>query len=134
MRGVLRHVERGQRGLGGGAVFKRGQIQHQAKVFAVRPARLLVEALAGLVAQPFALHQLVRAREQNLPCDTPCGKLAATWARMSMPDQVGQAEGSGARPAEGRAGERVNFFDGQALLQHQVGGRRTSRRCRCGWR
>ena len=37
-------------------------------------------------------------------------------------DQVGEAEGSGARPAEGGAGERVNFFDGEALLEHQVGG------------
>ena len=37
-------------------------------------------------------------------------------------DQVGEAEGSGARPADGGAGERVDFFDGEALLEHQVGG------------
>ena len=37
-------------------------------------------------------------------------------------DEIGEAKGSGARPAEGRAGERVHFFDGQALLEHEIGG------------
>ena len=37
-------------------------------------------------------------------------------------DHVGEAKGSGARPADGGAGERVDLFDGQSLLEHQVGG------------
>ena len=37
-------------------------------------------------------------------------------------DKIGEAESARARPAEGRAGESVSLLDGQALLQHQVGG------------
>ena len=37
-------------------------------------------------------------------------------------DQIGEAKGAGAGPADGGAGERVDFFDGEALLEHQVGG------------
>ena len=37
-------------------------------------------------------------------------------------DEIGEAKGSGAGPAEGGAGERVHFFDGEALLEHEVGG------------
>ncbi len=37
-------------------------------------------------------------------------------------DEIGEAKGSGARPADGGAGERVDFFDRESLLEHQVGG------------
>ena len=33
---------------------------------------------------------------------------------------IGQAEGAGARPANGRAGQRVHLFDGQAFVLHQA--------------
>ena len=37
-------------------------------------------------------------------------------------DHVGEAEGAGAGPAEGGAGEGVDLFDGQALRHHQADG------------
>ena len=36
--------------------------------------------------------------------------------------QIGKAKGSGARPADGGAGQRVDLFDRESLLQHQVPG------------
>ena len=36
--------------------------------------------------------------------------------------QIGETKGSGARPAEGGAGERVDFFNRESLFQHQVRG------------
>src|ERR1700732_4511136 len=35
---------------------------------------------------------------------------------------VGEAEGAGARPSEGLTGKDVCFFDGEALLKHEIGG------------
>ena len=37
-------------------------------------------------------------------------------------DQIGEAEGSGARPADGRTSERVDLLDGEPLLEHKIGG------------
>ncbi len=42
-------------------------------------------------------------------------------------DQIGETKGSGARPADGGAGERVDLFDGEPLLEHQVGGAKHDR-------
>ena len=114
-------VERGQGGFGGRTVFEGGEIEDQALVFAVGAASFLVEALPGFVAQPAALHQFV----EN------CGEFAAGDALREVggdvredvdADEIGEAKGSGARPADGGAGERVDFFDGQALLEHEIGG------------
>ena len=62
--GVFRHFERGQSGLCGGTVFEGGEIEDQALVFAVGAADFLVEALAGFVAEPAALEELVEDRRK----------------------------------------------------------------------
>ncbi len=54
---------------------------------------------------------------------TPCGKVGGDVGEDVDADHVGEAKGAGARPADGGAGERVDLFDGEALLEHQVGGR-----------
>ena len=35
-------------------------------------------------------------------------------------DKVGKAKGSGARPANGGTGKRINLFNGEPLFQHQI--------------
>ena len=35
-------------------------------------------------------------------------------------DHIGEAEGSGAGPAEAWAGQGVDFLDGVALLKHEI--------------
>ena len=123
---VFRHFERGQRGLNAGTVFERGEIENDALVFArnIRSAlatNFLVETLARFVSEPAALHQLVEY----------CRKFAAGDALREVggnvredidPDQIGEAKSSGAGPAERGAGERVHFFDGESLLEHEIGG------------
>jgi hypothetical protein len=54
--------------------------------------------------------------EENLPPVTPCGKVRGDVSQDVDADEIGEAEGSGARPADGRTGERVNLFNRQSLL------------------
>ena len=111
----------GRAGFDRGTVFESREIEDEALVFAVGTADFLVEALSRFVAEPAALEQFVE----------DCGKLAASDALREVggdvgkdvdADEIGEAKGSGARPADGRAGERVDFLDGEPLLEHQVGG------------
>ena len=120
--GVLRHFKRGQRGLGGRAVFEGGEIEDEALIFAViGTADFLVEALPGFVAEPAALEQFVENR----------GELAASDALREVggnvgedvdADEIGEAKCSGARPADGGTGERVDFFDSKPCSSIRFGG------------
>ncbi len=110
----------GSAGLAAGGI-RTSQIEHQPHFFSVRAATLLVEALPGLVAQPAALHHLVQNRGKAA-LRHALGKVRGHMGQNVDAHQVGQPEGSGARPADRRAGQRVHFFDGQPLLQHQVRG------------
>ena len=120
--GVFRHFERGEAGLASGAVVEGGEIEDQALVFAVGAADFLVEALAGFVAEPAALHHFVEDRRRTCPCGYALRKVGGDVGEDVDADQIGEAKGSGAGPADGGAGERVDFFDGEALLEHEVGG------------
>ena len=86
------------------------------------PRTFLVEALSGFVAEPAALHNLVEYSREICLCVTPCGKVRRNVRQDVDAHHVGEAEGAGARPADGRTGQRIDFFDGEPLLQHQVGG------------
>ena len=57
-----------------------------------------------------------------MPPVTPCGEVGGDVGEDVDADEVGEAEGSGARPADGGAGERIDFFDRESLLKHEVGG------------
>ncbi len=97
------------------------KIEDEALVFAVGAADFLVEALAGFVAEPAALEHLVEDR-RKLAASDALRKVGGDVGENVDANQIGEAESSGARPADGRAGERVDFFDGQSLLEHQIGG------------
>ena len=111
----------GSAGLVAGRYSKVDKIEDEALVFAVGAADFLVEALAGFIAEPAALEQFIEDG----------GKLAAGDALRKVggdvgedvdADEIGEAKGSGAGPADGRTGERVDLFDGESLLEHEVGG------------
>ena len=93
----------------------------QAFFFAVRAFGFLVKALAGFVAEPVAVDDFLEdSREAAL-----CGALREIGGDVSQDvdaDHVGEAEGAGAGPADGGAGEGVGFLDGEALLKHERGG------------
>ena len=116
--GVLGHLQRGQSWFGRGTVLELRQIQHQPLIFAVRAAALLVEALAGLIAQPAPLHNLLQYRRKTALRDA-LGKIRGHMGQNVDAHQVRQPEGAGARPADSLPGQRVHLFDGQPLLQHQ---------------
>ena len=84
--GVFGHFERGKSGLGHGAVFEGVEVEDEAFCLYRRaPRTFLVEALAGFVAEPAALDDFVEDGGELAAAARPGGKLAATWARMSMP-------------------------------------------------
>ena len=111
----------GRAGFGGGTVFEGGEIEDEALVFAVGTADLLVEALAGFVAEPAALQHFVEDGGEFAAGDA-LREVGGDVGEDVDADEIGEAKGAGARPADGGAGERVDFFDGEALLEHEVGG------------
>ena len=84
-------------------------------------ADLLVEALAGFIAEPATLEKLVEDWGKPAACDA-LRKVGRDVGEDIDADEVGEAKGPGARPADGGAGERVDFLDGEPLLEHEVGG------------
>ena len=82
-------------------------------------AFFFVEALFGLVAQPFSLdhradegrHSHFRALVADL-CGL-CGEVLRYVGHDVDADHVAEAEGAGLGPAERRAGEGVDLFDGE---------------------
>ena len=120
---VLRHFERRQLRLRRRLILERLQVQHQADVLAIRAALLLVEAAAGLVAQPLALeHGFEKRRQRRLTaCILLCfGEVPRHMRQDVEPHHVRQPEGAGARPADGGAGQRVHLLDGQVFFLHHA--------------
>ena len=111
----------GRAGFAAGTVFERGEIENEALVFAIGAANLFVEALAGFVAEPAALEKFFENGGKSTACDT-LRKVGGDVGEDVDADEIGEAEGAGARPADGGAGQRVDLFDGESLLEHQVGG------------
>ncbi len=119
---VLRHLQRGQLGLLQSTVLQRLPVERQALV-ALGGFLLLVEAALGLVAQPFAVEHLEEERRQlevaALVVDVG-GGVAHDVAEDVESDEIAEAEGGGLGPADGSAGEGVNFFDAEVHLLHDA--------------
>ena len=116
----------GSFGFCAGPVVERGEVEDSRDQILplVGSLLLLVEALAGFVAEPFAFEHLREERRElnvgALVLIVGCAEVADDAAENVEADHVGEAKGSGLGPAHGLAGERVDFFDAEALALHHA--------------
>ena len=119
---ILGHLERGQLRPRRRMVFERLPVEREAKLFSFGVLFLLVEALPGLIAEPAPLeHRLDERGHAHLfggRCAQP-GEIRGDVHHHVKTHQVGQAEGSGAGPADRCAGERIHLFDREVFALHQ---------------
>ena len=114
--------ERSEARLVGGMIFERLAVERVD--FAVF-ADALVEALAALVAEPSALHHFGDERRELEPlAERIVGNGFVEILRDVLPDvepdDVEQAVAGALRKADQRAGERVDFFDREIVLDGEA--------------
>ena len=126
---VFRHVDGGEFGTCAGAVVEGLPVEDVAEIAALLIlAFLLVEALLGLVAEPFAFEEdFDEGGEGDFGAFVADGgglggEVFCYVGEDVDADHVAEAEGSGFRPAEGGAGEGVDLFNGEVLRHHEADG------------
>ncbi len=121
--GVLGEFQRGKFGTGRRTIGDGLPVEGEADLVALGVFLLLVEALAGFVAQPAAVeHGLDEWRQLERFTGAGLGKIRNHVGQDVDAHHVRQAEAAGAGPAECTAGECVDLFYGETLFLHQLQG------------
>ena len=121
--GVLGQFQRGKLGARRGTVGDGLPVEREPELIAFRVFLLLIEALAGFVAQPATLqHGLHKRRQLKRFAGAGLGEVRHHVGQDVQADHIRQAEATGTRPTDGASGKHIHLFDGEPLLLHQLDG------------
>src|SRR5271169_10214 len=119
---ILRHFDVDELGFLQRAVFQRLPVNGEA-LFAVGAVLLLVEAALGFVAEPLAVNHLDEKRGELQIAALVLyvgGRVANDVSEDVEADEVSEAERGHLGPADGGAGQGIDFFDAEVHLLHDA--------------